>query len=51
MQQASIERARAAGLSFRPLAETVAGTLDEAAPVEGVGLAPERERELLATSG
>ena len=48
MQQASIERAQAAGLRFRPLAETIRGTLDDAEPVDGVGLSPERERELLS---
>ena len=42
-----VERALGAGLSFRPLADTVRGTLDEAAPVEGVGLVPEREAALL----
>jgi 2'-hydroxyisoflavone reductase len=46
--RAPIERAQAEGLRFRPLAETIRGTLDEAEPVDGVGLAPERERELLA---
>ena len=51
MQQASIERARNAGLAFRPLADTIRGALEEAEPVDGVGLTPERERELLATSG
>ena len=40
-------RATAAGLTFRPLDETVAGALAEAALVEGVGLTPERETELL----
>lgn len=47
MQQASIERALAAGLTFRPVAETIRGTLGEAEVVDGVGLTPERERELL----
>jgi 2'-hydroxyisoflavone reductase len=41
-------RATAAGLSFRSLDATVAATLTEASIVEGVGLEPERERELLA---
>jgi nucleoside-diphosphate-sugar epimerase len=40
-------RATAAGLTFRPFDETVAGALAEAALVEGVGLTPERETELL----
>jgi 2'-hydroxyisoflavone reductase len=40
-------RAVQAGLTFRPLDETVAATLADAELVDGVGLAPERERELL----
>jgi 2'-hydroxyisoflavone reductase len=40
-------KAVAAGLTFRPLDETVAATLSDAETVEGVGLTPERERELL----
>ena len=35
------------GLVVRPLDDTVAATLDLAQTVEGVGLTPERERELL----
>jgi 2'-hydroxyisoflavone reductase len=46
--RAPVERAVRAGLTFRPLAETIRGTLADAEPVEGVGLAPERERDLLA---
>jgi 2'-hydroxyisoflavone reductase len=41
-------RATEAGLRFRPLDETVAATLEQAARVDGVGLTAERERELLA---
>ena len=37
----------AAGLTFRPLDDTVAATLADAELVDGVGLTPERERELL----
>jgi 2'-hydroxyisoflavone reductase len=51
MQQASVERARASGLEYRPLADTIGATLAHAQPVDGVGLTPERERTLLATSG
>lgn len=40
-------RATAAGLTLRPLADTVRATLADATPVDGVGLAPDRERELL----
>jgi 2'-hydroxyisoflavone reductase len=40
-------RAVGAGLTFRALDDTVTATLAEAQPVEGVGLTPERERELL----
>ncbi len=43
-----VDRALAAGLTFRPLGETVLGALRQAKPVDGVGLTPERERELLA---
>jgi 2'-hydroxyisoflavone reductase len=46
-----VTKAVAAGLSFRPLATTILGALHEASPVDGVGLTPERERELLAISG
>ncbi len=41
-------RALAAGLRVRPLEETVRGTLELAECVEGVGLTPAREAELLA---
>ena len=44
-----VHRALGAGLTFRPLEETVRGTLDEAEPTETAGLAPERESALLAT--
>ena len=53
MQQADVSKAVADGLTFRPLEETVRDTLawdrerDEPR-AEGVGLSPERERELLA---
>jgi 2'-hydroxyisoflavone reductase len=45
---AIVTRAVAAGLRFRPLAETVRGTLELAEPADGAGLAPEREAALLA---
>ncbi len=48
MLAADISRAVAAGLTFRPLADTIAATLEQAKTVDGVGLSPERERELLA---
>ena len=48
MHETDVSRAVAAGLTFRPLAETVRDTLDEANTVEGVGLTPEREAEILA---
>ncbi len=47
IQRASVERARAAGLTYRPLADTVKATLADAQPADGVGLTPERERALL----
>ena len=43
-----VAKAIAAGLRFRPLVDTILGALHEAQPVDGVGLTPERERELLA---
>jgi 2'-hydroxyisoflavone reductase len=49
MQLASVDKAIGTGLSYRPIAETIQGAIDLAQPVEGVGLTPERERELLAT--
>jgi nucleoside-diphosphate-sugar epimerase len=42
-----VTRALGAGLRFRPLAETIVGALREAQLVDGVGLTPEREWELL----
>ncbi len=47
MHATDVSRAVAAGLRFRPLAETVAGAADASAE-DGVGLTPEREAELLA---
>jgi 2'-hydroxyisoflavone reductase len=46
--EVDVSHATAAGLSFRPLEETVAATLADAMTVDGVGLTPEREGELLA---
>jgi 2'-hydroxyisoflavone reductase len=43
-----VGRALAAGLSFRPLEETVRGALEQAETTEAAGLRPEREAELLA---
>ena len=45
MHRTDVSRAISEGLRFRPVAETIAGA---AAAVEGVGLTPEREAELLA---
>ena len=42
-----VGRAIAAGLAFRPLAETVRGTLEDAEATDAAGLKPEREAELL----
>jgi 2'-hydroxyisoflavone reductase len=56
MQEADVSRAVAAGLAFRPLDETVRDTLawaqarDDQSIAEGVGLAAEREAELLAAA-
>lgn len=46
--KASGERALAAGLVHTPVVETIHATLDRAPTVDGVGLTPERETELLA---
>jgi 2'-hydroxyisoflavone reductase len=43
-----VSRARAAGLTYRPLTETIRDALEWAQTAEGVGLTPEREAELLA---
>ena len=45
-----VENVRAvdAGLTFRPLEETIRATLAEATPTDDAGLKPEREAELLA---
>ena len=50
MHETDVSRAVAAGLTFRPLEETVRDALEHAATVEGVGLTPEREAELLAAA-
>jgi 2'-hydroxyisoflavone reductase len=47
MLSADASRALDAGLTFRPLDDTARATLERAEPVEGVGLTPQRERELL----
>ena len=44
----SVRRALDAGLTFRPLEETVRGALEQARTTDAAGLAPEREAELLA---
>jgi len=46
--EAVIDRALAAGLQFRPLADTIRATLDKAQPTDAAGLSVEREAELLA---
>ena len=46
MHRTDVSRAVGAGLTFRPVAETIAGAA-EAPAVDGVGLTPEREAELL----
>ena len=43
-----VRRAVAAGLRFRPLADTIRGTLDVAQPTDAAGLSAEREAALLA---
>ena len=48
MLDADVSKAVAAGLTFRPLEETIRGTLAEAALTDDAGMNPEREAELLA---
>ncbi len=48
MHRTDVSRAVATGLRTRPVAETMRDTLALAEPVDGVGLAPEREVALLA---
>jgi 2'-hydroxyisoflavone reductase len=50
MHEVDVAHAVAAGLTFRPLEETVRDTLVHAATVDGVGLTPAREAELLAAA-
>ena len=45
-----ISRALAAGLTFRPLEDTIRDALETAETVEGVGLAPERECVLITAA-
>ena len=47
IHMADVSRALAAGLTFRPLEETVRATLDEAEATEQAGLSSEHEREVL----
>jgi 2'-hydroxyisoflavone reductase len=47
MLDADVSRALAAGLRFRPLDDTVGGTLELAETTEDAGLHPRRERELI----
>lgn len=48
LHEADVSRAVAAGLTFRPLADTVRATLDDAETTDTAGLKSEREEELLA---
>jgi 2'-hydroxyisoflavone reductase len=50
MHEVDVSRAVDAGLTFRPLEETVRDTLEHAATVDGVGLTAEREAKLLAAA-
>ena len=43
-----VRRAVATGLKFRPVADTIRGTLEEAQPTDAAGLSVEREAALLA---
>jgi 2'-hydroxyisoflavone reductase len=48
MHRTDVSRAIDAGLTFRPLEDTVRATLDEAETTDDAGMASEREAELLA---
>ena len=48
MHMADVARATEAGLSFRPLEETVREALELAEPTDEAGLSPQREAELLS---
>jgi 2'-hydroxyisoflavone reductase len=48
MHMTNVSRAIGAGLTFRPLTDTVRATLDEAETTDAAGMAPEREDEILA---
>jgi 2'-hydroxyisoflavone reductase len=50
IHEADVSRAIAAGLTFRPLEETVRDTLELARTSDDAGLSPEREAELLAAA-
>ena len=50
IHEADVSRAVAAGLTFRPLEETVRDTLELARTTEDAGLDPQREAELLAAA-
>ena len=47
MNQADVSRAEAAGLTHRPLEETMRGALEEAETTDDAGMKPDRERELI----
>jgi 2'-hydroxyisoflavone reductase len=51
LHMADVTKAEAAGLTFRPLEETIRETLALAEPTADAGLAPEREAELLRAWG
>ena len=48
MHRVDVSRALEAGLTFRPLPETIKATLDRAETTDDAGLPPNRERQLLA---
>jgi 2'-hydroxyisoflavone reductase len=47
LMQADVSRAISAGLTFRPLDDTVQATLELAQTTDDAGLTPQREAELL----
>lgn len=51
MNDADVSRALAAGLTFRPVEETIRGALEEAETTDDAGMKPEREQALLEAHG
>jgi 2'-hydroxyisoflavone reductase len=51
LHRVDVSRATGAGLTFRPLEETIQATVELAEPTDAAGLSPEREAQLLQAWG